>query len=646
MCGICGMAGCVDAELLARMTEIIRHRGPDDGGTFVSDDGCAGLGNRRLAIIDLSPAGHMPMRTPDGALSITYNGEVYNFHELRDALEQRGYRFRSGSDTEVVLYAYDAYGVESFRRLNGMFALAIWDARRRELVLARDRFGVKPLYYAQIGDDLVFGSEVKSLLLDPRVPRALDPEGLHFFLSHLWVPGPGSIFTGVRKLQPGHVLRWRDGRVTVEPYWEIAWPEDARESAGDLARELRVLLERAVERHLIADVPLGLFLSGGLDSTTLLALATRLTGAPVDAYTIAFRGEDARLEQAGGEDERYAERAAQHFDARFHRIQVDPDIVNLLPRVLWHLDIPIADPAAIATLLIAQAARPDVTVLLSGQGADEVFGGYRVHLGDRFARPVALLPGAVRRGVLAPALAALRANAEYIPGVHPGLALAAHRYFDKVLAGAALSPEERYIFNRSYYTQDELLALYAPERRAQMAAFDGGARHRAYFAEVPHAHFVNRMLHVDLKTFLPELNLAYGDKLSMAASVEMRVPFLDYAVVDFMTRVPAGMKIRGLTGKWLLRRAVADIVPAEVLRRRKAGFGAPIRRWLGHELAPLLGDLLSVETVRARGLFDPAAVRGLVERHRSGAEDNTYRLWALLTLELWQRMFIDQTLKP
>jgi asparagine synthase (glutamine-hydrolysing) len=623
------------------MTDLMHHRGPDDGGTYVAPEAAIGLGNRRLAIIDLSPEGHMPMGNDDGTIWMTYNGEVYNFPELRDDLMRRGHHFRSTSDTEVILRLYEAEGTDAFRQLNGMFALAIWDSRQQELLLVRDRFGVKPLYYTTVEGQLLFASEIKSLLLHPWMPRIPDLEAIHYFLAHLWVPGPGTMFQGIFKLPPGHLLRWRAGQYTVRPYWELAWTEDPTRSEAELVAELRAILRRAVARHMIADVPLGLFLSGGLDSSLLLGLMTERTQAPVSAYTIAFRSQDARREQAGGADAYYAELVARHFGADFHRIQVDPDIVALLPRVLWHLDEPVADPAAIATLLIAEAARPQLKVLLSGQGADEVFAGYRVHLADRFSRPLGMLPGGLRNHVLQPLLGTLPAWADHVPGVHAGLVLAVHRYFSKVLAGVELSPEDRYIFHRSYYTQAEALALYRPELRARVAGYDGGRRHRAYFAEVPLSSFTNRMLHVDLKTFLPELNLTYGDKLSMAASIETRVPFLDYELVEFMARVPAHLKVRGVTGKYLLRRAAADLLPRAVVQRRKAGFGAPIRQWLESDLAEVLRDLLAPDRIRRRGYFDPAAVAGLIARNQAGLEDNTYRLWALLTLELWHQIFID-----
>ncbi len=642
LCGICGTAGFADKDLLERMTAVITHRGPDDGGIYLSPDRTVGLGNRRLSIIDLSPAGHMPMSNAEGTIRITYNGEVYNFPELRRLLEARGHQFRSGTDTETILRLYEDEGSDAFQQLNGMFAFALWDARQRELWLVRDRLGIKPLYYTEINGSLLFASEIKSLLLDPRVRREIDPEALHYFLAHLWTPGPGTMFKNIYKLPPGHYLRWRDGRSEVRPYWQLRWTETSQASTEEYARELRAILERAVQRHLIADVPVGLFLSGGLDSSILLGLMSQITQTPAEAYTIAFRNEDARLEQAAGADEHYAELVAQHFGARFHRLQVDPNVVDLLPRVLWHLDEPVADPAAITTLLIAEAARPQVTVLLSGQGADEVFAGYRVHLVERFAQALARLPQKVRSGILQPGLSSLPWLADHIPGIHPGLVMAFHRYFSKVLAGVDMSPEERYLFNRSYYSAEQQLSLYHPDVRQQFVAFDSGRRHSQYFAEASDTDFVNRMLHVDLKTFLPELNLTYGDKLTMAASVEMRVPFLDNELVEFMAGVPPHLKIRGLTSKYLLRRAVADLLPPAILKRRKAGFGAPIRRWLETDLVNLVDDLLSPETIRARGYFDPVTIRRLIENDRKRREDHAYRIWALLTLEMWMRLFIDR----
>lgn len=649
MCGITGLVGKASPELLAQMTAVIQHRGPDDSGLYLSPDGQAGLGNRRLAIIDLSAAGHMPMPTADEKLWITYNGEIYNFPELRGRLLNAGVSFHSHTDTEVILHLYRQQGPAALRQLNGMFALALWDEEAQELVLARDRMGIKPLYYTIADESLIFGSEIKSLLLHPAVQRAIDPEALHSYLTHLWVPGPQTLFAGIHKLPPGHFLRWHNGRYTIAPYWQNEWPAQDRWPAAvspngrlaqALAQQLRQTLQASVQRNLIADVPIGLFLSGGLDSSTLLAFMQAEMQEPVKAYTIAFRAEDARLEQSGGADAHYADLVARHFGASLKTIAVDPDIVTLLPQVIWHLDEPVADPAAINTLLISQAAQPEVKVLLSGQGADELFGGYRVHLLEQLARPFLWLPRPVRQHLLSRGIEALPALATYLPGAQAGMALAVHRYFSKLFASLNLSPEERYLFNRAYYTQNELLALYSPERQAQMAGYDGHHRHKAYFAQHPDADWLNRILHVDLNTFLPELNLTYGDKLSMAASVEVRVPFLDNELVELMTAVPPSLKVHGLTGKVLLRQAMTGLLPPEIIQRRKAGFGAPIRRWLRHDLAEMMADLLSPATLKARGLFEATAVQTMIRQNQSGEADHTYRLWALLTLELWQRAFM------
>ena len=640
MCGICGLTAPLAEETLRRMVATIVHRGPDDSGVYVAPDGAVGLGSTRLSIIDLSPAGHMPMLSDDGSVALAYNGEVYNFRELRRELEALGFSFRSRTDTEVVLRAYEAWGEDMFARLNGMFALALWDARERRLLLARDRFGIKPLYYHRGADGrLLFASEVKALPPAGYRPGALDPEALHRYLTFLWVPGPATLFTGVRKLEPGHWAEWRDGAFAVHPFWRPRF-EPRRGSAAAAAAHLRERLEAAVDRQLVADVPVGVFLSGGLDSTVLTSLAARSTTGPVRCYTIAFRAADASLEQSSA-DARYARVAAEYCGAELHEIEVDPDVVSLLPKVVRHLDVPIADPAAINTYLISEAARRDVTVLLSGQGADEVFAGYRVQAMPAVAERLRLLPRPVRERLLGPAVGALPALSRHAVGVSPGLVLAAHRYFTRMLPGVDMPFEERYVRYRSFYTDAELLGLYSPDLRDSLRDAASGSEHLEYFAEVPGEAPLDRILYVDWKTFLPELNLAYGDKMSMAASVETRVPFLDNEVVDFMLTVPADLKVRGLVSKYLLRRAVKDIVPASILRRRKAGFGAPIRAWLRGDLRGMVDDLLGAERVRRRGYFDPAAVRRLVDDDREGRADNTYRIWALLTLELWHQESVD-----
>jgi len=650
MCGICGTAGFIDKALLEQMANIMSHRGPDDAGIHLSPDAQVGLGNRRLSIIDLSPAGHMPMSNEDGSIWITQNGEIYNFPELRQELEQRGHTFRSRSDTEVLIHGYEQWGLDLLPRLNGMFAFALLDLRakcdrtRPTLVLARDRFGIKPLYYWLKGNRLIFASEIKAILLANDVHPELNLEALHRYLSFLWTPGPATLFTGIEQLPAAHYLAWSDSgtnRIEITPYWQLRF--DPREGMKEMtaAEEVGSILQRAVNRHLIGDVPVGVFLSGGLDSTSILALSTTRNGGTRKAYTIAYRSADAELEQSA-DDAKYARKVAQRFHAEYHEIEVTPDIVDLLPTVVWHLDSPVADPAAIATYLISKAAQPDLKVLLSGQGADEVFAGYRLHMAHRLAEFVTHIPRTMRNRDGIGLLSALLFLKDHVPGVRPGLLLAAHRFMEKILRNAELPAEERYILGRSYSTQADLRELYSPSLRADLNSSNAAKEFHKHFQDVTGQDFINRMLYVDAKTFLPDLNLSYCDKLSAAASVEVRVPFLDNELVDFMRCLPPKLKLKGFTGKYILRKAMSSIVPNEVLRRRKAGFGAPIRKWLRHDLREMVDELLSREVVRRRGLFDPVAVRKLVNDDRSGIHDNAYRIWALLTLETWQQSFLDK----
>jgi asparagine synthase (glutamine-hydrolysing) len=623
------------------MTDSLAHRGPDDGGVFVDESAAIGLGNRRLAILDLSPKGHMPMRSPETGITLTYNGEIYNYRELRRDLAVRGHSFVSDTDTEVILHGYEEWGRGVLPRLNGIFALAIWDPPSRELIVARDRFGVKPLYYMAEGDVLTFASEVKALIAGGYRPQGLDPVALHRYLAYLWVPAPRTLFPGVKKLDPATCLVWKSGTVTHETYWRPQFTPARDVAEPVLIAELRERLLSAVRRQLRSDVPVGVFLSGGLDSTALLALASCVSSGPPRCYTIAFRAEDATLEQSA-DDGRYAAIAAASYGAELERIEVAPDIVDLLPRVVWQLDEPVADPAAIATLLISEAARPTSTVLLSGQGADEVFAGYRVHQMHRWAQALAALPPSVAARAVPRALDMARARAGRIPGVSEGYALAVDRYVRKLAAGVPLQTDARYAFYRSYYSDAELHDLYSPELRHELSGEHAWSEHEGYMRDAPAADVLDKMLYTDWKTFLPELNLAYCDKLSMAASVETRVPFLDNEIVDFMCTVPPELKIRRMTSKYLLREAVKDLVPTQIIRRRKAGFGAPIRTWLRRDLREMVDDLLSPERIASRGYFDATAIRRLITDDREGRSDNTYRIWALLTLEVWHEVFLDQ----
>lgn len=640
MCGIAGIVGEADPRVAAAMAGQIEHRGPDDSGVFTSTSGLCCLANRRLSILDLSESGHMPMCNEDGTVWASYNGEVYNFTDMRRLLEGSGHSFRSRTDTEVLVHAYEEWGDGFLQRLNGMFAIAIWDESERRLLLARDRYGIKPLYYRGLSAGLAFASEVKALGVPGLPSLSADITQLPYYLCFLWVPGPETLFEGVFKLQPGNKLSWRVGQ---PPMIECFARADAFVSGGDDSRAhtaegLLAVLTDAVTRQLVSDVPVGLMLSGGLDSTVLLALASQVAGPGVRTFTTAFRSEDSATEQSNA-DAQAAACVAKSYGSRHTEILLEPDVVALLPRVAWHLDEPIADPAAINTLLISEAASRDVKVLLSGQGADEVFGGYSAYRANRIAQLLDGLPpcfGALAAAGSVPAVAAARA------GVAPGLMLALSRNLQQIDAARGLDNVERAISLRSYYGSGDVAGLLSKRALETIGDVDPFDRHRSHIVGARDSDAIRTAMRLDMATFLPELNLAYCDKMSMAASIETRVPFLDNEVVDYMAGAPTGALMRGFRTKCLLRDAVGAIVPRRVVSRRKAAFAAPIRSWLRRDLAEYVDDLLSTETLAARDIFDPAVVRKMVEEDRRGDADHAYRIWTLLSLEVWFRTFFDE----
>jgi asparagine synthase (glutamine-hydrolysing) len=645
MCGIAGMAGVADEHLLKSMLSITRHRGPNDTGVYVAEGrspaACVAIGNNRLSIIDLSPAGHQPMTNEDGTVWVAYNGEIYNFPELREELVSDGHQFKSRTDTEVLVHLYEKHGMEMVKRLNGMFAFAIWDVSRQELIIFRDRMGIKPLYYTQVGDCLYFASEVKALLACAEIAVEVDAGSLYQYLAYLYVPNPASLFKGISKLPPGHTLRWRKGIVRIDSYWDLSYGNYFRESEKDLAKRLRELLVNVTRRQLISDVPVGFFLSGGLDSSTLVACAAQTPGASLNCYSIAYKEEHGRFEQCS-EDALYARQVAAHFGADFHEIVVEPQVANLLPKVVWHMDDPISDPSAIAAYLISEAAASQVKVLLSGQGADEVFGGYRVHRAHKSNALLRLIPRKVREEIAPGVLKWLARHKDRAVVISPGLLMAVCRFGDKMLRTSGLGPQEQYATLRSYLLDADLRALLSPEANAETVGLNHADAFRKHFEKASREDFVNQMLYVDAKTFLPDLNLAVSDKMSMACSIEVRVPFLDNEIVDFLGRVPPNLKIRGLTQKYILRKAMEGVLPRPILTRRKAAFGLPIRSWFKNELREMLKDMLSEDRMRRRGLLEPRAVTRMIHDNETGERDYTLPLWGLLTLELWHQAFLDQ----
>ena len=653
MCGIVGAYGWGDRETLQRMTQRQEHRGPDDDGgweTTLPDGTHIGLGNRRLSIIDLSAAGHMPMGNEDGTVWLTYNGELYNAPELRAELEGKGYRFRSRSDTEVVLRLVEACGPDAVSRLEGMFAFAAVDLRPKPpgappgdgpvVLLARDAFGVKPLYYIHDGKRLAFASEAKSFLDLPGFSARMDFEALHRYLTLLWVPDPDTMFEGVKKLPAAHLAVFRDGRLTLREYWNVVVPPAHRvwtASDGDVLQGIRDRLRAAVRRQMVSDVPLGAFLSGGVDSTAIVALMAEVASEPVRTFTVTFP-EQHRQGESTLDDPAIARRTAARYGTRHHEIVAEPDVVDLLPKLVYHMDEPVADPAIITAHLVAREARPHVKVLLSGVGGDELFAGYRKHAAYRLATHYQKVPRVLRKGLIEPLVRTL-------PQMRGTRWMGRMRHLKKLVRTGSLPPQEAFLANATYLDDGEKTLLYTPALRDRLDDSNPFAVHEARFAEVGAADFVNRMLYVDMKTFMVSLNLTYNDKMSMAASLEVRVPFLDRSLATYaFGDIPPDWKVttddRPRT-KHVLKRALKGLVPDEVLLAPKAGFGAPHDHWLSHDLREMVDDLLSDDQIRRRGIFNPGSVRTLVQEHREGRRDWSYQVWQLLTLELWQRSFMD-----
>jgi asparagine synthase (glutamine-hydrolysing) len=644
MCGISGLFNCGDRETLARMTSVQTHRGPDDVGLWerrLPDGGYVGLGSRRLSIIDLSPGGHMPMCNADRTLWITYNGEIYNFGDLRRELESRGHRFISGTDTEVVLHLYEEEGSECVKRLNGMFAFAICDLRSAtpELFLARDHFGVKPFYYAHFVRRFAFASEIKALLEVPGVEAELDPESLHQYLTFLWVPEPKTMFRGIHKLPTGHYATYRDGELRVTKYWDLSFPPaDAAypRSEPELAEEIRELFRRSVEAQMVGDVPVGAFLSAGVDSSSIVAMLASAARRPLRTYTITYPPKH-RFGESALDNPDVPARLARRLGFENQQIMVEPDVAGLLPKLIWHMDEPVADPAIIAAYVVCREARKQTTVLLSGVGGDELFAGYRKHSAHYWAQTYQKVPSGWRRWI--------DVSLTSLPNLRGTRAKGMVRLAKKMARSASLPPAERFVTNCTYLDAEQKAALYTPALWDQVGDFDPAVRHWASFEQVRDADFLNQMLYLDTKIFMPSLNLNYNDKMSMASSVEVRVPFLDREFAEFVAwNVPPRLKLKGFlrpVTKHIFREAMRDVLPEEVLQQPKAGFAAPVDYWLSHDLKEMVDDLLSESRVRQRGLFRHEAVRAYVNEHRKGKHDLSMQVWQFLTLELWMQNFLD-----
>jgi asparagine synthase (glutamine-hydrolysing) len=629
MCGIAGFIDLWDSGearaleerklTLNRMCRIIRHRGPDDQGVMVQTG--VALGMRRLSIIDLV-SGNQPISGEDGSVTIVYNGEIYNFQELKPTLESRGHTFHTHSDTEAIVHAYEEFGPACLKDLRGMFAFAIWDDKARTLFVARDRAGKKPLYYTTTPKGtFVFGSELKAVLAYPDVEREINPDALDAYFTLGYVPDPLSIFRNVHKLPPGHYLTFTNRQVTVKQYWDFEFRSEETRSEDDYLEELRALLDESVRLRLISDVPLGAFLSGGIDSSTVVGLMARHMGQPVKTFSIGFH-EDSYNEL------KFARLTAEKFGTDHHEFFVTPDICEVVDELAWHFDEPFADSSAIPTYMVSKLARDHVTVVLSGDGGDELFAGYTRYAVERKRGGFERLPKPLREGLMRPL-------SQRLPHATWG-----RNYLHNV----SLDPISRYLDSVSIFTSLNRRSLYTAgfSEKLGPGGYVGGLFNELV-DNVKTDDPVDRLLYLDSKTYLPGDILTKVDRMSMAVSLEARAPLVDHKLIDFVTGIPSSLKLAGLETKHLLKRAVRDLVPAEILNRPKQGFGVPIQEWINQQLRSRIRDTLSDTRTRQRGYVDSRYVDVLLDEHERGRRDHSMGLWALVMLELWHRQFLDES---
>jgi len=627
---MCGIAGFVDrnatraeagpgpsasAALVRAMCDVIRHRGPDDDGFFVGDG--AAIGMRRLSIIDLS-GGHQPIGNEDGSVWVVFNGEIYNYRELRAELLARGHLFTTDTDTETIVHAYETWGEDAFSRLRGMFGIALWDRRRRTLLLARDRVGIKPLHYAECGDRLYFGSEIKSILAAGALDRTLSVPALEHYLSFLYTPADATIFAGIRKLPPGHFLRWKDGTSTIERYWQLPNDEAFDGSFAEASERLAGILADAVRSHMVSDVPIGALLSGGIDSSLVVGLMARASSRPIKTFSIGF-DEPAYDELEG------ARRIADHFGTDHHEMIVRPDALAVVDSLVEHFDEPFGDSSAVPTWYVSQMARRHVTVVLSGDGGDELFGGYDRYVPHSRVQKFDAVAGSLGR----------RAAAAAWPLLPHGVT------GKNFLRHVSQDQAGRYVQSVAFFQADEMDALLSGDLRQMLGPRRAADQALERFAASSHLPWPSRMMRFDFDTYLPDDILTKVDRMSMAHSIESRVPLLDHEVVSFAASLPAHMKLTANERKRVLKHAAATVLPAEVFTRPKHGFGVPIGAWFREPLREFVADTLQSPRARQRGYFEPRFVDRIVGEHLAGRRDHTLRLWQLLMFELWHREYLD-----
>ncbi len=623
MCGICGIYNfdpyqTVSPDLLKAMTDTLIHRGPDEEGFYIS--GSIGLGHRRLSIIDLA-GGHQPMTNEDQTVWVVFNGEIYNFGELQDQLIQKGHIFQTRSDTEVIVHLYEEQGEKCFQYLRGMFAIAIWDQREQKLLLARDRVGEKPLFYFYDGSRFIFASEMKAILKVSDIPKEIDLEALSDYFSFLYIPVPKSIFKSIRKLRPGHYMVISNRSIREVEYWDIHFARTYERTEKEWCEKILEVYREAIRGQLMSDVPLGAFLSGGVDSSSVVALMSELTGKPVITSSIGF-------DEKEFNELDYARQVVARFNTNHHEEIVRPDAAGIIEKLAWHYDEPFADSSAIPTYYVSKVARKHVTVALSGDGGDENFAGYRRYYFDkRENRFRAILPLSIRRPIFG-TLAALYPKADWAPRIFRGKA---------TFESLACSPLEGYFLSMSAFRPKMKMRLLHPEIRKKLAGYDSLEVFRYYYDRADTEDPLSRIQYLDIKTYLTDDILVKVDRASMANSLEVRVPLLDYKFMELVATIPSSLKLRGRTGKYIFKKALEGILPDGILNRKKMGFAVPLAHWFRTDLKEMAQEVIFARN--GEDLLDKTTIDQIWKEHQRGLRDHATELWALLMFRIWQQKF-------
>ena len=636
MCGLCGfvLKYCNEIQdgkrILEKMTKILAHRGLDGDGHYstYSGDSVVGLGHRRLSIIDLSEKASQPMENEDGSVIVVFNGEIYNYKELTKELKEKGHAFKSHSDTETIVHLYEDLGDRCVNSLDGMFAFALWDKKRTRLLLARDRMGIKPLFYALKEGNFYFASEIKALLLMQGVSREIDFRAVDYYITYGYIPGFRTIFKDIKKVPPASCLSFENRQMQINPYWSIQYIEKNNSPENELIVGLANTFEKAIKRHLVSDVPVGAFLSGGLDSSIVVALMNRVGGKTIDTFSLGY--------ESGGKDELdYAALVAEYYKTNHHEFRIDPEMTQILPELLWHLDEPFFDNSIIPTYYISMLARKNIKVVLSGDGGDEVFGGYEWTRRHQYQKAYNSLPVTIRKTLdkLGPAI---RPEDDYGTGIMSKARRFMGDLNNDLEAGFLRRTSVSYPFRRLLYSQ-----AFAD----QLRGFDAADHKRQLFREATVRDEREKMLYVDTMSFLPDDCLFKVDRMSMAHGLEVRVPFLDRELVEFAARIPFEYKIRGLTSKFILKKTFSRYLPKKILKQRKQGFTIPISTWLRGELGDMAERILLSDSLEKRGLFKRDVLKWMLKEHKSGAQEFGHRIWSIVVFETWARLFLDMKIE-